>query len=479
MPVNDNNKPRIPHTISGESRLHSFLLWFTHKENIVVCVIAAIVFGLHLLMISKPAVYVFDEDFYVPAAKSFLTGGGLLNAQHAPLGKLIIAAGISIFGDNAVGWRIFSIIFGVASIVIFYLFVVQLCRKEATDDKVISGDRTIPPKNRSWFSLTVFVPVFATFLFAFENLSFVMAHFAMLDVFYVTFMLLGFLFYLRGNYWWCGVAMGVSVLCKIIAVMGILALLIHWALTRRNDIARELRQLLNTLRGKRDLVHYRALRDMTRFLIASAVVWFALLPLLEYPAARQFLNPLSRTIYMLRYHLGVTTTADASPLSSQPWSWVLHPTNIIYWPASLTYVSGHFILLLNSANPLYYASISWNIWVFIIPVMLSLLYEVLKSRAADQSVAAFSLSWFFGVYLLLIPLAIVTDRLMFTTYFYPAIPVVCLGIAWTAWKMWSVMKQDKTRKTIFLSILTLYIIGSLVVFYLMSPFGGRFLFGQH
>ena len=155
-----------------------------------------------------------------------------------------------------------------------------------------------------------------------------------------------------------------------------------------------MRHHLNSLRGKKELFHYRALWDMTRFLIAVRLSWVALLPLLEYPAARQFFNPISRTVYMLKYHLGVTTAADASPLSSQPWSWLIHPTSIVYWPSSLTFISGHFVLQINSANPLYYAAISWNIWVLIIPVMLYLLYEVLKSRAAGQNVAAFSLSWF-------------------------------------------------------------------------------------
>ena len=477
--MNTDNKPLRTNQIARRLRLHSFFGWFTYWENLTICFIAGVVLGLHLFMISRPSVWVFDEDFYVPAARSFLSGGGLLNSQHAPLGKLIIAAGIYIFGNNSVGWRIFSIIFGVASIFIFYLIVVQLCRKESTGDKVLEEPAAVSCKKQPWFSFPVFVPVFATFLFAFENMSFVMAHFAMLDVFYVTFMLLGFLLYLRGNYWWCGVAMALSMLCKIIAIMGILVLLIHWAFMRRHEIVRELRQLLNALRGKKDLFPYHALWDMTRLLVADAIVWFALLPLLEYPAARQFFNPVSRTVYMFRYHLGVTVSTDASPLSSQPWSWIIHPTSIIYWPASLAFVSGHFILPVNSTNPLYYAAISWNIWVLIIPVMLYLTYEVLKSRAAGQNIAIFSLSWFIGVYVLLIPLALVTDRLMFTTYFYPAVPAVCLAIAWTAWKIWTVMKQEKTRKTMFLSFLTLYIICSLAVFYLMSPYGGWLLFGTH
>ena len=105
--------------------------------------------------------------------------------------------------------------------------------------------------------------------------------------------------------------------------------------------------------------------------------------------------------------------------------------------------------------------------------------DVDQAGAAGQNVAAFSLSWFIGVFVLLIPLALVTDRLMFTTYFYPAVPVVCLGIAWTAWKLWSVMGNDKKQRVIFLSLLVVYAISTLVIFYLMSPFGGHLLFGAH
>ena len=109
--------------------------------------------------------------------------------------------------------------------------------------------------------------------------------------------------------------------------------------------------------------------------------------------------------------------------------------------------------------------------------MLYLVWHVIKYHALRYQVAVFSLAWFFGVYIMLIPLELVTDRLMFTTYFYPAVPAVCLSIA--AWKLWSYMKQEPKRKVIFLSLLTLYIVGTLVVFYLMSPYGGWLLFGIH
>ena len=70
-----------------------------------------------------------------------------LRPEHPPLGKLIIVAGIEIFGDNPWGWRFFPILFGTASIVLFYF----LCR------------RLDMSRNASNI---------ATFLLAFENMTF-------------------------------------------------------------------------------------------------------------------------------------------------------------------------------------------------------------------------------------------------------------------------------------------------------------------
>jgi dolichyl-phosphate-mannose--protein O-mannosyl transferase len=110
--------------------------------------------------------------------------------------------------------------------------------------------------------------------------------------------------------------------------------------------------------------------------------------------------------------------------------------------------------------------------------MLYLIYEVIRYRAVQHNVAAFGLSWFFGVYVLLIPLDLATGRLMYTFYFYPAIPVVCLAIAWSVWKLWSVMRKEKKRRVIFLGILTAYLASTVVIFFLISPYGGHLLFGM-
>jgi predicted membrane-bound dolichyl-phosphate-mannose-protein mannosyltransferase len=472
MPVDNDPSTLKTQNTAKPSGFHALLMWFTRKENLAVCAIAVIVLILHLLVIAKPSVLMFDEKFYVPAARNYLNGGGLINTEHPPLGKWFIAAGITIFGDNAAGCRMPSVLFGIASIFLFYLICVRLVRNEADDDKTPG----LPPQKTSWFTLTTFVPVFATFLFAFENMSFAQSGIAMLDVFYVTLMLAGFLFYLRGNYVGCGILMGLSILCKISAVLGILAILIHWAVSRRHEILAEIRHLAATL--KRGVTGHSAILDIAKMLIVVAVLWIVLLPLLEYPAARQFDNPFSRFVYMAGYHIDYTTSTQNSPLVSMPWAWLTTPTHIIYWPDSthVKFVTDHFALAIDSANPLWWSYISWNIWILIIPSILFLVYRLVKEHTAESGIIRFGLIWFFAVYVLLIPIELITGREMFTFYFYPAVPVVCLAIAWAGWKIRVYMQKDKQHTVVFQWTLALYIAATLVIFYLMSPFGGHLIF---
>lgn len=461
--------------VNVRSRFRLFLKWFTCKENIAVCAIAAIIFILHLLTISKPAAMMWDETYYVPEANSFLHGAGLTVPEHPPLGKWLIAAGISIFGNNPFGWRIFAVIFGTASIIIFYLICVQLARKETPEDGT-APDTFESGRQRTWFTVTTFVPVLAAFLFAFENFSFVQSGIAMLDVFSVTFMLLGFLLYLRDRYLLCGVVMGLAMLCKATAVLAILAIILHWALTHRHEISADISRITNKLKAQNGIRQGHAIWDMVKLMLSATVVWLVLLPLLEYPATHQLANPFSRTMYMLHFHLDYNTITGGNPNATTPWQWIIHPTNIVYWPKSFVFVAGRFVLPIDAANPLYYASVSWNIWVLLIPAILFTAYEVIRYRKPQHPTASFILCWFWGIYGMLILLELATKRVMFNYYFYPAIAAVCLAIAWSAWKMWLVMSKEKKRRAIFLSLLAVYTISTVVIFFFMSPFGGHFLF---
>jgi len=65
-----------------------------------------------LYQIETPLKPNFDEFHYIPAAKEFLALGKNRNWEHPPFAKYWIAAGIQFFGDNPLGWRVMSTVFG-------------------------------------------------------------------------------------------------------------------------------------------------------------------------------------------------------------------------------------------------------------------------------------------------------------------------------------------------------------------------------
>ncbi len=63
-----------------------------------------------------PDSFMFDEHHFVENARNYIHNKADWN-DHPPLGKLIIAQSIEMLGDNSVGWRIPSLIFGFLTIV--------------------------------------------------------------------------------------------------------------------------------------------------------------------------------------------------------------------------------------------------------------------------------------------------------------------------------------------------------------------------
>ena len=93
----------------------------------IVAISAAIFVAAHLALmigLTTPDKINFDEVHYVPAAKQLLEPGvpnPLLNPMHPPLAKEFMALSIRAFGDNSLGWRYPSVVFGALAIVAMYL----------------------------------------------------------------------------------------------------------------------------------------------------------------------------------------------------------------------------------------------------------------------------------------------------------------------------------------------------------------------
>lgn len=122
--------------------------------------------ALFLWRISYPRGWSFDELFYVPAAQALLSHSGNLNPQHPPLGKLLIALGLWLVGEEHGLHRVTAAIFGAATVPAMYWWGQALFRRHET---------------AVWVALL-----------ALENqLLYVQSRTAMLDIFMVTFMAWG------------------------------------------------------------------------------------------------------------------------------------------------------------------------------------------------------------------------------------------------------------------------------------------------
>jgi dolichyl-phosphate-mannose-protein mannosyltransferase len=86
---------------------------------------------LFLINIQFPRTPNFDEFHYVPSAKQFLEFRENQNWEHPPLGKMIMAVSIGVWGDRPIGWRFTSTLFGALTLVGMYLWALALFRNQS------------------------------------------------------------------------------------------------------------------------------------------------------------------------------------------------------------------------------------------------------------------------------------------------------------------------------------------------------------
>jgi dolichyl-phosphate-mannose-protein mannosyltransferase len=173
-----------------------------------------IIFMLHLFALSFPSDtsngngMVFDEAYYVPASLDLLHGVAN-NLEHPFFGKVWGALGISIFGNNFFGWRIFYAVIGTLSVWMMY----ELARQFFSKEKAL----------------------LAASMLAFENLFFVHTSLLLLDGPPVLFALAGFLAYFKGRYYLSALAFGLCILSKETGVFFLLGLVLYhlWANSKR------------------------------------------------------------------------------------------------------------------------------------------------------------------------------------------------------------------------------------------------------
>ncbi|QDF36300.2 phospholipid carrier-dependent glycosyltransferase [Bradyrhizobium symbiodeficiens] len=114
----------LPRKISPQQPLERSAVPRVSRSAVVAVAIFLAVHLALLIGLTMPEKFVFDEVHYVPAARQMLAPAmsqPMLNPMHPPLAKELIAASIAAFGDNALGWRYPATLFGALAIVAIYL----------------------------------------------------------------------------------------------------------------------------------------------------------------------------------------------------------------------------------------------------------------------------------------------------------------------------------------------------------------------
>jgi len=344
---------------------------------------------------------IFDEWYYVNVARVILglpqslgsngqppypnaVPGLDPNHEHPPLAKLLIALSMHFLGDNGYGWRVPSVIFGCVAVLVFYLLM----------------------KKTSKFKQ---VPLLATFLFSFETLSFVISRIAILDIFALTFMLLGFYWYFSGHSYMSALGMSLASLTKITGIAGFgIIVVLH---------------VFRSLKSRGKIISWNAFFSwFERYLIVFAASFLVLLTLFDRLWVG-YSNPFAHIQYMLTYSTSLVSVCPNGIISC-PWQWLINQIQIPYLVVNVQVTSGSVVSKYDSVA--FWGMMNPTILYLAIPGMLYLSYTYFNAK---DDFSSFILIWFAATYLPYLPAVILDQRVTYLFYLLPAMPAVCAAVA--------------------------------------------------
>jgi dolichyl-phosphate-mannose--protein O-mannosyl transferase len=403
-----------------------------HAPRWLLAVVSLLSLGGRLWYLPNPvdstthtSALIFDETYYVNAARVILGihpaaghpyATAVLGhdpvAEHPPLAKLLIALSMKVFGDNAWGWRLFPIIFGSAAILAMYWLV----RKAG---------------GGSWLALG------AACLMAVDNLLLIHGRIATLDIFVVTFMLVAVALYLRGNHLVAGIALGVGMCTKLVAVDVVLVI----ALLEAGRVVLGDPGLRRTA-----LARARAIPALAATAVA-AVTYLGLLFVLDLIAApiggagscatvpSGFHNPLQHSSFMLCFAAKLTNPSGPAGIASYPWQWLLDMQPIDYFKVVTTVTTGKTSV----SNPTVWFRGEMNPAI----ILLALPALFLAAQQAWRRRDSFSLVcvvWFAGTFIPFVvaaaPIGSYGNRTSYIYYMVIVVPAVYMAVAQLFSRRW-------------------------------------------
>ena len=368
-------------------------------------VILIVAFVVRLIWLDLPhRSLIFDEAYYVNAARVLLgwpvaegahyagSPVGLdPNTEHPPLGKLLMAASMLLFGDNGFGWRVPSLIAGMIALVATW----AIARTSGATARL---------------SLLVVT------LLAFDNLTFVHGRIGTLDMMVLASILVGSWLALRRRWALAGLAMAVGILVKLTAIYGVAAVLLLYLLLEGARWWRARRIPLGDLRGP------------IMFVAVFLVVGVAGLWALD-ERFTTFATPIDHLRRMVEYgaNLGApkAQVGFCPGADSRPWQWPFNECQIQYLRVDVTVKAGDKTIsstpridFRGALNPLLTGTI-----------VLAGLFTLWYAWRRQNRLALWAVAWGAANYLPYIALGLFTNRIMYIYYFLPALPAIAAAVA--------------------------------------------------
>jgi predicted membrane-bound dolichyl-phosphate-mannose-protein mannosyltransferase len=345
-----------------------------------------------------PGGLIFDESYYVNAARVIL---GLAvpagapyadaplgldsNTEHPPLGKLLIAGSILVFGDHGLGWRLPSVVAGMVSLWAIYAIVVRLGAPVRIATAVLA-------------------------ILALENLTLVHSRIATLDVLALAPALLAAWLALGRRWALAGVALAVSVLVKLtgiylaVGVVGF-SLLELWptGFPARN----------RTLTW---------LRPVVLMVVTFVVVAIAGLTVLD-ATVTSWPSPLDHFAHMIRYGAGLTSSVHSTVCTgaaSAPWQWAFNQCEINYLRVDVTppgqTESFATIAFRGALNPALAGTL-----------ILAVAFCVATIRRSADRTIQWTVVWMGANWLPYLVVSLVSDRVMYLYYLVATVPALAVA----------------------------------------------------
>jgi dolichyl-phosphate-mannose-protein mannosyltransferase len=379
----------------------------------------------------------YDEYFYIQTGEQILNHQMPIELTNPFLGKIIISAGIAIWGMNPFGWRIMGVIFATLMIPLMYFF-----------GKKLLG---------SWIG-----GFSAAFLLTFDFMHFTMARIAMLDTSLVFFSLasqLCFLLYVKSvlsNGWKTSVLplflattfFALAFSTKWLAILSFVAEVAILLALRFKDMLS-----LKSLKLRVTAFFSKPFTFFILFLIIAVAIYFASYAPM-FLAGSSIAYVFQTQINMVHFQGSFT---NAIPGSSPWYSWPLlfNPSGsvpVLFSP-SIPLASDVESIIVLLGNPAVW-------WVGFAAVILLLGYYFTVSRGRNKQEkkyifpVLFILTFFFIQWVPFIFLG----RATFVYYFYSNVPFIALASAFFINRYWKNSWAKVLTVTYFVSVIVIFVL---------------------